>query len=169
MPPPPPLPRHQPAAGGFLRWKSGASLGEVGCCPPPPGVPGPSASCSHPHLSQVLGAPDRAFSLPTVLTAPHPLLQQRVHPQPRLRQRQREQGGHGAGAPVGLSAPRGNSGFLRDTPPPAQRDASELRAGGQGPRRARARCTPLPTVPSSSAVRPGLTPLPLSWVSPAPP
>ena len=124
------MPRHQPAAGGFLRWPY--PLGEVGCCPPPPGVPGPSASRSHPHPSQVLGAPDQAFSLPTVLTAPHPLLQQRVHPQPRLRQRQREQGGHGAGAPAGLSAPRGNSGFPRDTPPPAQRDASELGPEGQG-------------------------------------
>lgn len=86
---------NQPAAGGFLRWPY--PLGEVGCCPPPPGVPSPSASHLRPRLSQVPGAPDQVFALPTVLTAPHPLLQQRVHPQPRLRQRQREQGGHGAG------------------------------------------------------------------------
>lgn len=65
--------------------------------------------------------------------------------------------------------PRENSGFLRDTPLPPQRGASELRAGGQGPCRAGARCPPLSAVSSSSPVRPGLTPLLLSWASPGPP
>lgn len=57
----------------------------------------PSASPPHPgavlQSSQVWGTtPNWTFALVTVFTPPHAHVQQRVHPQPCLRQREREQG-----------------------------------------------------------------------------
>lgn len=104
-----------------------------------------------------------------MLTAPHPLLQQRVHPQPRLHQCQREQGGRG---PQGPLAPRaGNKGLLgaclsaRGVP---QGQGAGVRAG----RAARGQLGPLGALPGSHSLPgplpgPALTPLPLSWAGQA--
>lgn len=118
----------------------------------PPAVPGPPSSRPRPHPSRVQGLlTGRLLSPQCLRLLTHSFNREYTH------------------SHVCVSASESKVGTGQGHPLPAQGYASELRAGGQGACRAEARRPPLPTVPSSSPVPPGLTPLHLSWASPAPP
>lgn len=116
-PHPHPRPGPRPAPGGFLRPPH--HLGEVRVLPTltwgawPLSQSPVSWACVR-GRARSREVPDQAFALPAVLTAPHPLLQQRVHPQPCLRQRQREQGGRGGAAHGGAGGGGGCCGRERE-------------------------------------------------------